>query len=480
MNTTTNKEGASSNKRSRGGGSTATASSTRGAASGGSAAGAATSALADTLGDRLMPLMGMLATQPDKTKGLIIERSRSMLDLRVTIKQRMASLARFDKPLKDPTTGQALQDERGNPLPFIPNSLRKKCPVESSKRMNDEPEMRTLMEEAKTEWDKCVKTMTNLAKRTAELEIQLHTKSLRHTFFDLIVMLARSELIVLEKKTGGRIDGLSLTPEQSANKAAYDALSTAGTLFCISVGVENGNKLMEAFSEYKSFNNRVIEEKMDTVYVDFSSGERVEGSDCEGSPRQTSKPDQLWIDPTITKLRTWIPILSVELWKHDDKRDMEREIEAALEEAFEPAAQRKANDDVEAAMDAEDTNAPSAKLMDAIRKEQKKLADKQMIALKREMRKNYSGDGRNDQPPSKPTKNGRESKHPSQPTSKKTGKKPAQPNRQGNKKGNGSKKKGGAAEEPSANARPSKKKRQKGAPRGGSSSDGKRGGAVRR
>ena len=142
--------------------------------------------------------------------------------------------------------------------------------------MNDEPEMRTLMKEAKNEWDKCVKTMTSLAKRTAELEIQLHTKSLRHTFFDLIVTIARSELIVLEKKTGGRIDGLTLTPEQSTNKAAYDALSTAGTLFSISVGVENGNELMEAFSKYKSFNNRVIEEKMDTVFVDFSTGEQVD------------------------------------------------------------------------------------------------------------------------------------------------------------------------------------------------------------
>ena len=47
----------------------------------------------------------------------------------------------------------------------------------------------------------------------------------------------------------------------------------------------------------------------------------------------------------------------------------------------------------EAAMDAEDADVPSQSVLDFIRKEQKKGIDKQLQILKKQMRKNYSGDG---------------------------------------------------------------------------------------
>eukprot|EP00956_Cyclotella_meneghiniana_P026214 scaffold56165_cov33-Cyclotella_meneghiniana.AAC.2 len=72
-----------------------------------------------------------------------------MLDLRATIKQREESYARFTKPSLHPSTGETINDEAGNPLPFIPNSLRIKrenCPVKPTSAMASEQSMRNQME----------------------------------------------------------------------------------------------------------------------------------------------------------------------------------------------------------------------------------------------------------------------------------------------------------------------------------------------
>eukprot|EP00956_Cyclotella_meneghiniana_P015072 scaffold22841_cov21-Cyclotella_meneghiniana.AAC.2 len=90
------------------------------------------------LDSRLESLKVLLATQPDELKGTIISLSKEMLNLRATIKQREESYARFDKPSLNPTTGEIMNDEAGNPLPFIPNSLRSKCPVKPSAPMANE------------------------------------------------------------------------------------------------------------------------------------------------------------------------------------------------------------------------------------------------------------------------------------------------------------------------------------------------------
>jgi hypothetical protein len=118
MTNTSTTEGATSNKRTRDGSNEPD---TANAASGGAAA--SVSDLDARLGTRLMPLKPLLVLQPDELKGTLISSAKEMLDLRVTIKQRQESSARFDKPSTDPTTGAVQKDKDGQSLPFIPSSL---------------------------------------------------------------------------------------------------------------------------------------------------------------------------------------------------------------------------------------------------------------------------------------------------------------------------------------------------------------------
>ena len=83
--------------------------------------------------------------------------------------------------------------------------------------------------------------------------------------------------------------------------------------------------------------------------------------------------DSDFISPVITKMNTWLPQLSVELWKHDNNREVDREINATLLKALKPNAMLAANKNVEAAMDTEDANNPSESILDFIRKKQKNL-----------------------------------------------------------------------------------------------------------
>ena len=157
---------------------------------------------------------------------------------------------------------------------------------------------------------------------------------------------------------------MKLARDELTTKTTHDILMDAATDISSALGVDSGTDLAADFATLRSFNNSDIEKKMDE-----SDGE--------------------FIKPIVSKMNTWLPRLSVELWKHDDNKEAQREINAALRKALQPKAMLAANDSVEAAMDSEDANNPSASVLDFIRKEQKKLGDKQMIALKQQLRKNY-------------------------------------------------------------------------------------------
>jgi len=141
---TSSTEGATSNKRTRKG---TKASDT---ANAGFAGAAGAIAINDArLGPRLGPIKPSLESQPVELQGTIISLTKEMLDLRDVIKQRKTSFARFEKPSKDPITGESVKDKEGNPLPFIPGSLQEKCPLKASTAANNDTIMAELMEEAK-------------------------------------------------------------------------------------------------------------------------------------------------------------------------------------------------------------------------------------------------------------------------------------------------------------------------------------------
>ena len=447
MNTSTT-EGAASNKRSRMSVTFATA--TKKPASGGLAANDHTY-LATTLGTRLMPLMGLLATQPDELKGTIISQSREMLELRATIKQRIKSYARFEKPSTDATTGAVIKDRAGNPLPFLPSSLRSKCPIKASTQTNNDPEMVQLLEDAAAAHTEYQLKMTGYAKQTGKLEIKLRQQQLRTKLFVLLETIALAHIIITEVKYTLPTE-IKLNKNQLTTKTTFDVLQDSTIAMANLVEAENGNKLAADYATARSFDNTAIEAEMDDA-------------------------DDRVMKPIINKMNTWLPILTVDLWTADDNKDSEHAINAALRKELQPKAMVAANDSVDAAMDVEDSSNPPESLLNFIRKEQKKLGDKQMVMLKRQMRKNYSGDDKNQ--PLQPTKNGRELKNKSTATASKK-KKAKQSNPKKDTKAKSSKKKAEEDKAASPNSnRPPRKNNNKDS-RGGSSGGGKKKSAEKR
>ena len=166
-------------------------------------------------------------------------------------------------------------------------------------------------------------------------------------------------------------------------------------------------------------------------------------------------------------MNTELPILTTTLWNAEEKKDKGREINAALRKELKCQAMLKANEEVEAALDAEDGDQPSEKMLDIIRKDVWKICDKQLVNLKRQARKNSSGEDKNQT--SKPGKNGQESKS----NSKKSKKNPKKDTTTGKSKKQQQKTN---STNPSSNQRPPK---QRGSA-GGSSGGGKQRGAERR
>ena len=85
------------------------------------------------LGSRLKPIMRDLASQPNELQITIIEQLNSMLNLRNATQQRKESQLRFEKPVPVPPAATDDQDELRAPQGFIPNSVRLKNPINSSK-----------------------------------------------------------------------------------------------------------------------------------------------------------------------------------------------------------------------------------------------------------------------------------------------------------------------------------------------------------
>ncbi len=294
------------------------------------------------------------------------------------------------------------------------------------------------MREADAKHDAYINLMSAIAKQIGGLEIKLRVKQLRHKLCGLMNTIALSRAIILEVNNGNKLPpDTKLNRKELTDKITFDVLTDAPPGVAKAVGVDdNGAGLAANFATVNSFNNQDIENKVSEV-------------------------DSEIMKPIITAMNTWLPRLSVDLWKHDDEKDTQREINAALRQALQPKAMLTANDEVVEAMDAEDANNPSQSLINVIRKEQKRLGDKQMALLKRQMRKNYSGDGKDDQS-SRPTKNGRERKGSS---------KAKNGNSKKNNKGASNKKKEDGTDEPNkSNHRPSKKKQngsQAGSGKGG-------------
>jgi hypothetical protein len=143
---------------------------------------------------------------------------------------------------------------------------------------------------------------------------------------------------------------------------------------------------------------------------------------------KAAEEDNTFVCQVIVRMSDLVITTTVGLWKIIEDQEQQREIEAAIKLILEPPATLGATRQVQFAMEAIDTANPSKTLLDVIDKQQKAGFAKIRQEMKKEMRKNYSADPKNQG--STPTKNGLGSKKTSTATassSKKQKQKKSQP-----------------------------------------------------
>ncbi len=349
------------------------------------------------IGKRLEPIKDVLASQPAELKGTIISSIEEMLDCYTTYRQKQKSLARFDQPMKDATTGVVVLDEEGNPKPFIPNPLRKACPVKAPKRVasKNDDQARALEEEAKKDYAEYIAKATATAKKYCQLDTDLCQEELFDKFYTLTVQMSLAYTIVKKTMKGGFTDGMKLDQDELANKIAYDIFHNFNQAQASNFGMESGEQLAQHFAKFTSYDHEAAVAAWD------------EAKDGE------------FVTEVALKIKDWIPRMTFELWAIEEVKDRRRQIDAELRKALKPKAMAKANQDVEDAMDTEDANQLPGGVIDMIRKETKKTVGKEVQKVKASLRKKSTGDGRAEQStPANGRKSGKDSK-----TSRKNSKK---------------------------------------------------------
>ena len=330
---------------------------------------AATGSPSTLLGTRLEPIMDLLESQPDELKEHLIVKIKTMLDDRVTIQQRSKTYARFSKPSTDSTTGAVLLDEAGTPLPFIPSTLRLKCPIKASDTTKDDSSMKQVLDEAAAAHATYQIAMTAIAKRTAAMEISIRQSTQRKTAFEMCDLISITYIVIhdVRQDLRGEKRTSQLTQLQLAHKTTYDVLRDATPHLLDALEVCDTATLMAEYATHNSYTDSVVESAL-------------------------SDEENELIKPIITKMNTWLPRFTHNLWEHLDAKEEKKAINAALRIALQPKAMLAATLAVEDAMETEDPNEIPPTLLEAIRKEQQKLSDKQMVVLKKQLRKNCSAE----------------------------------------------------------------------------------------
>ena len=342
-------------------------------------------------GARLDPAKTALESLPAELKGNVIPLLEGMLDLLTTIKQKKETRARFKKPATNPTTGAVLRNEAGEPKPFIPNSLRDKCPLKASKHTNDDPRMQMLLKEGEDLYYQWQLTGAKQAEKIAQLEIDIRQEELRHKSYDLALMLASSYVTIKAVMDEGLPSEIALTEEQLTDKSVFEALKTLKKSHCGALWMEDGDKIAEDFAKYRvKFDDSAIETKL---------------KEEEEALLDTDSSD--YIKPVSDTVATLLPLLTTKLWANEEAKEKKRKISAALKKLLKPKAMAKANQDVEMALDTADANAPNENLLNVIRKTTKEEVGREVQHIKRNLRKNSLGDDKTQA--STPRKSGQES-----------------------------------------------------------------------
>ena len=345
------------------------------------------------LGTRLEPIMEVLALQPTSLQTHIIAKTNAMLDLLATIKQRDSSHSRFSQPMTNARTGNVLIDEAGQPIKFVPNSCRDKCPIKPSQQSNDDNEMKTLLEAANKDHDAWKQSMAAHARNVSELELNLRNAQLRKLFYEFVKDLSLTKIVTYEIIHGGFPASTALTKNELAHVAAHTIMNAFSLANAAFIGFGN-----DIDGRMETANSKLARDYAEVMSFDVATTKNKAQVESDG----------VIVIKVVEELSSVVPTLTTGLWRTIQDQERQRAIKAAIKLALVPPAKKRATDEVEDHLALLDAANPTKSLLDLIDKRTKAGIEKLKQEMKRDLRKNYLADSRDQE--STPTANGRKSR----------------------------------------------------------------------
>lgn len=327
----------------------------------------------------------------------MVEISKAMLTLVYQINHRNETIANFEGKYFDKLD----PDDNGNgkEKTFVPISLRKKNPLNFSKKVKNDSRcsipfgaITTTMEKANAFHEAYKIQMAKYAKDIAEQELIARHLLLFCTYSDAVMKIAEGLVKVGKRK-------IKYSPTMSENEvvqgAVHDFFKDVPATHWDALPFMEDSKDEAKLKFYKEFEAHVGSKYMEKVKPILDNNELWEGGE-----RHPDTPLINWVQNQLLEI---IPTLTTKFWEHEEQQDEDMKLDAELEELFEKKDIDDANQDLAAGMEVE----PEETVGPLIQREVKAGFDKRVSANKRKARKNSSGDNKNQE--STPTDNGQKS-----------------------------------------------------------------------
>ena len=338
------------------------------------------------LGSRLLPAMESLESLPAELTNNLIPQMKGMLDLHAMIKQKAESLEKFDRPWVNPKTQQPMMRLHSNSeeaLPFLSSKLRHKCPITAPARFKDDDKMSAAIKAAESKWEQSLINMTANDKEIKELEMGLLRGTLRTKLFDIGEQLALGLVVVGQVGSGSGAGG-SLDREKLKQKAFYDTMNGIKSIEQSGTDTPAAAAAAAGAKEFaKSFGCKDMADLMKS----YSAERSYKDADIVAAMKDG---DKSLLTPIINSTISIIPGITVQIWNAESEKDKARKLNAELRKVLKPASIARATEDVAMALENEDMDQPSEKILEAIRQASAQETKKQISKMNRSSRKKSS------------------------------------------------------------------------------------------
>jgi hypothetical protein len=212
-------------------------------------------------------------------------------------------------------------------------------------------------------------------KEIKKLEMELLKGNLRTKLFDIGEQLALGLVVVGQVGSGA---GGSLDREKLKQKAFYDTMNGIKSIESQDTPAAAGAKEFA-----KSFGCKDVADLMKS----YSAERSYKDADIVAAMKEG---DKSLLTPIINKTITIIPGITVQIWNAESEKDKTRKLNAELRKVLKPASIARATEDVAMALENEDMDQPSAKMLEMIRQASAKETKKQISKMNRSSRKKSS------------------------------------------------------------------------------------------